>query len=274
MAIKLTTGGRVSVTSSKGNQEKWLRDGRWYKLDLFGYEGLAETVTSALLAQTNLKTEGFRFVRYRMEKLEVHRHTRLGCSSENFLRETDTIITIADLLKKGVGPEWLRTVERLPNLQSRIRWIVERVEELTGLERFGAYLTILFEADMLFCNEDRHLNNVAVLRRGEMFDYCPLFDFGAGLLSNIRDYPMDIEPTGLLRQVRAKPMDCTFARQIHAAQALYGPQLRCQIDSADLACVLEEPLAYYASRDIPFLRDRITYCIKTQQKKLMGKFSL
>lgn len=37
MAIKLTTGNRIAETSSKGNQEKWREDGRWYKLDLFGY---------------------------------------------------------------------------------------------------------------------------------------------------------------------------------------------------------------------------------------------
>ena len=41
MSIRLTTGSRIAETSSKGNQEKWLADGRWYKLDLFGYEGLA-----------------------------------------------------------------------------------------------------------------------------------------------------------------------------------------------------------------------------------------
>ena len=72
MSIRLTTGSRIAETSSKGNQEKWLADGRWYKLDLFGYEGLAETVTSALLAQTNTDALGFRYVTYRMERLEVH----------------------------------------------------------------------------------------------------------------------------------------------------------------------------------------------------------
>ena len=59
MSIKLTTGDRIAETSSKGNQEKWLDNGRWYKLDLFGYEGLAETVTSSLLAKTNVESLGF-----------------------------------------------------------------------------------------------------------------------------------------------------------------------------------------------------------------------
>ena len=38
MTMKLTTGKRIAETSSKGNQEKWREGGRWYKLDLFGYE--------------------------------------------------------------------------------------------------------------------------------------------------------------------------------------------------------------------------------------------
>ena len=65
MAMKLTTGKRIAETSSKGNQEKWLEDSRWYKLDLFGYEGLAETVTSRLLRQSNVEELGFRYVTYR-----------------------------------------------------------------------------------------------------------------------------------------------------------------------------------------------------------------
>ena len=68
MPVKLTTGNRIAETSSKGNQEKWLENGRWYKLDLFGYEGLAETVTSRLLRQTNAEQLGFRYVTYRMER--------------------------------------------------------------------------------------------------------------------------------------------------------------------------------------------------------------
>ena len=71
--MKLTTGKRIAETSSKGNQEKWREGGRWYKLDLFGYEGLAETVASRLLEHTNLGELGFSFVPYRMEQLEVHR---------------------------------------------------------------------------------------------------------------------------------------------------------------------------------------------------------
>ena len=137
MSIKLTTGDRIAETSSKGNQEKWLDNGRWYKLDLFGYEGLAETVTSSLLAKTNVESLGFHYVNYRMERREVHRKTRNGCSSANFLRPGESILTLSDLFRKGVGPDWQWEARRLPNLQSHVCWMAEQVRRLTGLDRFG-----------------------------------------------------------------------------------------------------------------------------------------
>lgn len=268
MAIKLTTGKRIAETSSKGNQEKWREDGRWYKLDLFGYEGLAETVTSALLAKTNVETLGFRYVPYRMERLEAHHRVRNGCSSPDFLQPGEAILTLADLFRKGVGVDWQKTVSRLPNFQSKVQWMVDQTVRLTGLEHFGVYLTLLFEIDMLFGNEDRHLNNIAVLRRGERFGYCPLFDFGAGLLSNVRDYPMEIEPKALVRQLRARPLDTTFARQVRAAEATYGVQLEWDFDRKDIDTMLAEPLSFYAERDRSYIHDRVETCMKMQQAKL------
>lgn len=268
MPIHLTTGNRIAETSSKGNQEKWLEGDRWYKLDLFGYEGLAETVTSSLLRQTNVTALGYRFVPYRMERLEAHRRVRTGCSSPNFRREGEAILTLADLFRKGVGPGWQEQISHQPNLAEKVRWLVRQTEQLTGLSRFGEYLTLLFEADMLFGNEDRHLNNIAVLRRGETFDYCPLFDFGAGLLSNIRDYPLDVEPRAHLRLLRARPLNTTFGRQVQAARAVYGPQLKWDFTAGDIAAALAKPLEFYAVRDRSDIADRVTACVQTQAKKL------
>ena len=49
MTIKLVSDEKIAETSSKGNQEKWLDQGKWYKRDQVGYEALAETFTSMLL---------------------------------------------------------------------------------------------------------------------------------------------------------------------------------------------------------------------------------
>ena len=57
MTIRLVSNEKIAETSSKGNQEKWLEHGRWYKLDQFGYEALAETFTSLLLARSRLEQD-------------------------------------------------------------------------------------------------------------------------------------------------------------------------------------------------------------------------
>jgi hypothetical protein len=266
MSIKLTTESRIRETSSKGNQEKWMEHGRWYKLDLFGYEGLAETVTSALLEKTNIAEMGFSYVTYRMERLEVHGRNRNGCSSENFLRPGETILTLSELFRKGIGPNWQAKMGN--TLQKKVSWMVEQVERLSGLDRFGVYLTLLFEIDMLFGNEDRHLNNIAVLRRGKTFDYCPIFDFGAGLLSNVRDFPMDIDPKALLTKLKAQPLNTAFLRQVHAAEQIFGSQLECSFTSHDIEAALDQPLEFYARRDASYIRDRVETCITIQRKKL------
>ena len=121
---------------------------------------------------------------------------------------------------------------------------------------------------MLFGNEDRHLNNIAVLRRGEEFDYCPIFDFGAGLLSNVRDYPIEITPNAHLKQLRAQPLKTTFTRQVHAAQSIYNPQLQWDFSLADITTALDEPLEFYAERDQSYIADRVQTCIQKQMKKL------
>ena len=71
MTIKLATNDKIAETSSKGNQEKWLEDGYWYKLDQFGYEALVEVMTSKLLEHSNIESETpFTFVRYEMKKVK------------------------------------------------------------------------------------------------------------------------------------------------------------------------------------------------------------
>ena len=267
MTMKLTTGKRIAETSSKGNQEKWREGGRWYKLDLFGYEGLAETVVSRLLEHTNLGELGFSFVPYRMEQLEVHGRKRTGCSSPDFLREGEAILTLAELFRKGVGPDWQAQVSRLPNLASRVRWMADTTRQLTGLDRFGEYLTALFEADMLFGNEDRHLNNIAVLRRGGGFAYCPFFDFGAGLLSNTRLLQMDIDPTALVSSLRARPFHTTFTRQRNAARSLTGRQLVLpRLTAEQIRETVWPLLEYYPARDRDGIMQRVSACILIRQK--------
>ena len=100
MSIHFVTNERIAETSSKGNQEKWVEGNRWYKLDQFGYEALAETLISQQLELSNCEKDyPFRFTRYRMERITAHGIERTGCSSEDFLLPGQSIITLSHLYK-------------------------------------------------------------------------------------------------------------------------------------------------------------------------------
>lgn len=275
MTIQLVTDEKIAETSSKGNQEKWYDQvsDLWYKLDQFGYEALAETVISTLLEQSNITTDTpFTFVRYHMERLRVHGRERTGCSSKNFLQPDQALITINRLLSSYLGKPLREKLVHLPSDKKRIAYLAEATAELTGLELFPQYLTLLFEVDALFCNDDRHLNNIAVIEQNGKFDYCPIFDNGAGLLSNTQLSPMDILPPALISALQARPFNTTFTRQMNTARSLYGMQLVMpKLTTSDIREVLGPVLNYYPQRDRGIMTDRVETCILIRQRKLQGR---
>lgn len=270
MTIRLTSDEKIAETSSKGNQEKWYdRDtDRWYKLDQFGYEALAEAMTSLLLEKSTIETDTpFTFVRYSIERLVVHGRERIGCVSANFLKPGQSLITLNRLLSNHLGAPLRDKLSQLPSDKRRIAYLAEATAEFTGLVEFPQYLALLFEVDALFCNDDRHLNNIAVIAQEGGYDYCPIFDNGAGLLSNTQLAPMDIAPKALLSSLRARPFHTTFTRQRNTVRSLYAPQLRIPLlTEPELRATLLPLLDHYPQRDRGLISDRVTECILTRQK--------
>ncbi len=272
MTVHLVTDEKIAETSSKGNQEKWYDDKtcRWYKLDQFGYEALSETLVSAFLEKSGFEKESpFSFTRYRMEKLNVHNRERTGCSSLSFLKSGQSIITLSHLLGRLQTSSLKQKLESLPSDKKRIAYLADATAAFTGLKEFPRYLTLLFEIDALFLNDDRHLNNIAVLEKNGKYDYCPVFDNGAGLLSNTQLSPMDIAPKALIPALSARPFNTTFTRQMNTARSLYGQQLAMPVmTSDDISKALEPMLKYYAQRDRGIITDRVTACVLTRQRFL------
>ncbi len=103
-------------------------------------------------------------------------------------------------------------------------------------------------------NDDRHLNNIAVIEHNGEYSYCPIFDNGAGLLLNTRLSQMDISP---------------FTRQMNTARGLYGARLSIRkLTENDIQEVLLPALEYYPQRDRGIIAERVETCILTRQKKL------
>ena len=266
--IKLYSDDKIAETSSKGNQEKWQDNGRWYKLDQFGYEGLAEVTVSNLLKLSSIEhNTPFKFVRYSPEIINAHGIDRTGCSSKNFLKKGQSIVTLSHLFR-SYGMPLIDSLSRLTSDKRRIAFIAEKTAELTGLDMFPQYLTLIFETDALFLNNDRHLNNIAVLECNGKYDYCPIFDNGAALLSNMMDYPMNIDPEALIKSVHARPLNTTFNRQMIHAVRLYGIQLDIiRITTNDIRKAISDSLEFYPDRDRGIITDRVMTTIEMRQSE-------
>ena len=270
--MKFVSDEKIAETSSKGNQEKWYDSvtDSWYKLDQFGYEALAETLISLLLEKSNIETETpFTFVRYSIDKMHVHGRERNGCVSRNFIIAGQSLITVNRLLTRHLGIPVKQKLMRLPSDKKRIAYLADATAEHTGLIDFQRYLTLLFEIDALFCNDDRHLNNIAVIEHAKGYDYCPIFDNAAGLLSNTQISQMNIAPKALIAVLYARPFNTTFTRQMNSVRSLFGKQfVMPKLSFTEIRDTLQPLLEYYAERDRGIITNRVTDCIFIRQKVL------
>ena len=272
MTAKLVSNEKIAETSSKGNQEKWYdkETDSWYKLDQFGYESLAETLISELLQSSNIESETpFSFVGYEMTRVNVHGRDRTGCISKNFLKNGESIITINRLLTLFLGYPLKEKLSNLTSDKKRIEYLANTTSEITGLKDFPKYLSLIFEIDSLFLNDDRHLNNIAVIEHNGTYSYCPIFDNGAGLLSNTQLSPLDIAPKAHIKQAVARPLGTTFNRQMNSARSLFGNVLKInKFSKTDIEEKTKPLLEYYPERDRELILDRVVECILTRQNVL------
>lgn len=210
--------------SSKGNQLKFHEGNFWYKADYMGYEGLSEVICSLLLTHSNVSSH----VIYSPVWIGYEGKQYLGCKSAHFLKPNEEIITLDHLFRQYTGLNLTKELAHIPDIKRRLTYVVELVENFTGLEDFGAYLTMMLEIDTFFLNEDRHVNNIAVLydTKDDEFHFCPYFDMGLSLFSDIKeDFPYEKEIEECFKSIKAKPFSRDFDEQLDAAQDLYGHRL-------------------------------------------------
>ena len=269
--VKLYTRDVVAATSSKGNQEKWYdkETNAWYKLDRIGFEALSEAVACEILRKySNIEKElGYQIVPYRIDSVDVHKAKRNASISANFLKEGQSIQTAYHILKRVLGSDYQKVLADEKTIPNRLKKIVDTIEAISGLQNFGQYLTLLFEVDALIANEDRHLNNIAIIEESGTYQYCPLFDNGEGFMLDNVKYPFDVETKGLMKHLRAKPFQCRFGTLLSAARELYGTQLKITCSAGEIAEVIEAYLEWYQPMFRPFLKDRILDVMILQMKK-------
>lgn len=230
--------------SSKGNQLKWENNGIWYKADYTGYEGLAEYVISHLLCKSSLAEN--EFVLYDLEEIIYRGNTYKGVKSLNLLNGTWQIITLERLFHNFFGESLYKSIYQIPDHKERLNFLTSQVERMTGLKDFGAYLNKLFTIDAFFLNEDRHTHNIAVLMNDEKeFSYCPIFDNGAGLLSDTTmDYPIGGDVYELMKCSQAKTICTDYDEQLDLSELLYGENIKFYFTKKDICELLAAAPGY------------------------------
>ena len=164
---------RTSGTSD-GTQDKYFKDNKWFKLDRYGNEGLAEYTASQILKLSGIFSKDY------VEYTPCLINGKPGCYSTNFLSENESFITLYRLYKNVTGRD-LATVCSKMDYDDGIDYVINFVKEQTGVD-IQEYLANTFILDEIILNEDRHFNNLGIIYNETDFRTAPIFDNGKSFL--------------------------------------------------------------------------------------------
>lgn len=243
----------VSSTSSKGNQIKWCINDIWLKADDLGYEGLVESVASELLRQSNIED----FVEYKCVRIKEVDTGKIynGCISKSFLNKKEKLITLYRLFTThGINLDI--TLANM-STEQRLEYVIEKTTEFTKIKEFRSWLGLLLEFDAFILNEDRHFHNIAVIKKDDDYRCMPIFDCGAGLLSDTHtDYPLSVPITSCINRVSSKPFNTKFSKQLKAVENVCGLHLK-------LSDIKEFISGIYSKEEV----QRVNKILKLRMKK-------
>ena len=95
------------------------------------------------------------------------------------------------------------------------------------------------------------------------FAYSPVFDHGAGLLSDTTmDYPMGEDVYSLIKEVKAKTISRDFDEQLDVSENLYGYNLKFSFTKKDVSRLLNNAKIYDAA-----IRKRVETIMFIQMEK-------
>ena len=228
--------------TSEGSQVKYRKDDYWYKLDRDGREGLAEYLCSRLLTFSDLEKD--EYIIYEQGTI----NGKPGCRSKNYLSKDEEFITFYRLYFNEYGKNLGNVLANMDRMEDRIEYTCSFMKEYTGLD-VRDYLAKIFTLDRIILNEDRHVNNLAVIYDDNGFRVAPIFDNGRSLLTANRSVKQHFGIEENVKRVVAKP----FSGSQNAMFKYFGEGFKLDYKGA-LKWLNDEP----ESRE----RDVLIYMIK------------
>ena len=223
----------LASTQALGTQNKFLKDNYWYKYNCLGAEGLAEQLTSDLLACTNI-SEFAAYVPY----LQCRINGKNGCVSKHFLEGGEQLATFAQIYRNVTGRELADFIRFFPDAKSRAEYLIFFFKKYTGVD-ITDYLYANIAVDYLIRNPDRHFDNLALILQADgVWKPAPIFDNGQGLRQNFSITPPDMEDAEADEALSGATLSGSFSMSLQAMEELTDKRL-C-IDRDALAQTLQQ----------------------------------
>ena len=99
----------------------------------------------------------------------------------------------------------------MDSMEERIEYVLRFIEQSCGLD-VSDYLRKIIMLDMLVLNEDRHLNNLAVIFKEDHFICAPIFDNGVSLLTANQSVNWNFSIEENVKRVIARPFSGSHER--------------------------------------------------------------
>ena len=203
----------ISEHGSKGQQEKYYRNGYWYKLDSRYNEGKIEHIVSVILKHSNITD----FVFYNTCTV----NNKNACRSKTFLSKNEIFLTLETILCDVYG---LSSADNylyaITNVKDRFDCLVDAVKKYTNnqLNITNMLQTILY-LDLLILNRDRHLNNIGIIVDVSNGRYrtAPIFDNGLSLLGGLYGEVYNYGLPAIIQKQSARAISGSFVNQVLAA---------------------------------------------------------
>lgn len=197
------------VLSAEGSQEKYYKDGVWYKQDLMANEGQVEQLASLVLSYSNLPSSVY--VKYKLCTINGN----MGCYSKDFSENGRySFFTLANMMRYEYGANWKSKFSSL-SVSERKTEILEISSRQFSLD-LSDYFAKIFSLDLLMLNIDRHLNNLGVFFDNQTNSYkeAVIFDNGLSLTNGYISMKQDESMMEKVRNLKAKPFSPNFEQQM------------------------------------------------------------
>lgn len=245
----------LNKSTSKGVAEKYTNGNIWVKADLFGYEGLAET-----LASRAAKSLGFKTVEYNPCLLGINGYdAKTACVSSSFIKEGFAEYSVGRVLEQYYdcknSKELLDLLYSYTAPEKRLSFITNAMKTTVPEDILLTALANYVWLDNILLNTDRHIFNMVFISNEETQEFIN-FDYGASLLSDLEDFPMQMPLQTAMYSAKSKPFSTRFSSQVKLFEK-YLPTSYNHSITVDVADLYSYYSAAYINRATEVLKQRL-----------------